>query len=109
MVISRMKFVVILISALLSGCTPGFIYTDIVEPGCTDLRGTPLGEKTVKGGAFRVEIPTSRIDLTAEWDSRAIGDIAKKNGISTVHSCDARVLSFLGGIFRKQEIIVYGE
>lgn len=109
MVIRLMKFVFIFMSALLSGCAPGFVYTDIVRPGCVDLRGTPLGEKTVKGGAFRVEIPTSRIDLTAEWDSRAIGDIAKKNGISTVNSCDERILSFLGGIFRKEEIIVYGE
>ncbi len=94
---------------ILSSCTPGMIYTDIITPECKDLRGTTLGSKTARGGAYRIEIPTSRIDLTAEWDSSAIGDVAKENGISTVYSCDLRTLSILSGIYRKEEIIVYGD
>jgi len=101
----------ILLTLLLlpSGCASGLLYTDIIRPECTDMRGTGLGNKTARGGAYRVELPTNRIDLIAEWNSKAIGDIAKNNGINTVYGCDQRTISVLGGIFRKEEIIVYGE
>jgi len=94
---------------VLSACAPGFVYTDIVRPECTDLRGTTLGTKTARGGTYKVEIPNSRVDVSAEWSSKAIGDVARSNGISTVYSCDQRTLSILGGLFRKEEIIVYGD
>ncbi|HMO19020.1 MAG TPA: TRL domain-containing protein [Oligoflexia bacterium] len=94
---------------VLCSCAPGLLYTDIIRPECTDMRGTTLGTKSARGGAYKVEIPTNRIDLTAEWNSKAIGDIAKKNGLTKVYGCDQRTLSILAGIFRKEEIIVYGE
>jgi hypothetical protein len=93
----------------LTGCAPGFIYTDITRPECRDMRGTKLGSLSAGGGAKQVNIPITRVDLSAEWDSKAIGDIAKANGISVVYSCDERTLSVLGGIWRKEEILVYGE
>lgn len=92
-----------------SACAPGFLYTDITRPECVDMRNTQLPQKTASDGTKKLEIPTTRIDLSAEWSSRAIGDIARKNDITTVHFCDRRTLSILGGIYRKQEIIIYGE
>jgi len=92
----------------LTGCAPGFLYTDIVRPECKDMRQTKIGPLLAKGGAKQIKIPTTEIDLTAEWNSKAIGDIAKANGISVVQACDERTLSILGGIWRKEEIIVYG-
>lgn len=97
---------------LCSGCglvSRGLIYTDTVQPLCRDLRGTTLGSKVGSGSSKRIEIPTTRVDISAEWDSRAIGDIAKQHGISTVYGCDSRRQSYVLGIWRKDEVIVYGE
>lgn len=97
---------------VVSGCgivTRGMIYTDTVQPLCRDLRGTALGTMVGRGSSKRVEIPTSRIDITAEWDSRAIGDIARQHGMKTVYGCDSRRQSVLLGLWRRDEVIVYGE
>jgi hypothetical protein len=96
----------------LSGCglvSRGLLYTDTVQPLCRDLRGTTLGSKTGTGSSKRVEIPTTQIDMSAEWDSRAIGDIAKEHRISVVHGCDSRRQSYVLGIWRKDQVIIYGE
>lgn len=98
--------------APLSGCgviSRGMLYTETIQPLCRDLRGTDLGTKVGTGSSKRVEIPTTQIDLTAEWDSRALGDIARKNGISVVHGCDSRRQSYLLGLWRRDEVIIYGE
>ncbi len=96
----------------LSGCgviSRGIIYTDTIQPLCQDARGTMLGTQVASGSSKRVEIPTTRVDIGAEWDSRAIGDIAKAHGISTVYGCDSRRQSVLFGLWRKDEVIIYGE
>jgi hypothetical protein len=107
------RWLVVLLTALwTAGCgvvSRGLLYTDTVQPLCKDLRGTSLGTKAGRGNSKRIEIPTTRIDITAEWDTRAIGDIAKANGITKVHGCDSRRQSYVLGIWRKDEVIVYGE
>lgn len=90
------------------GCTPGFLYTNTTTPYCKNLRGTPLGPLQGIGSTKRVSIPTGRLDLTAEWDSRGIHDIAEANGIAEVLGCDQRRLSVLGGLYSSRHIIVYG-
>jgi hypothetical protein len=95
-----------------SGCSfraRGLLYTDTIQPLCKDLRATPLGLKRGDGSSKRIQIPTTRFDITAEWDSRAIGDIAKENDIETVYGCDSRIQSLLMGLWRKDTVIVYGE
>jgi hypothetical protein len=93
----------------LNSCTPGFLYTDITTPYCKDLRGTPLGSVKGKGSSKRVSIPFGRVDMAAEWDKRGIHDIANRYGMNKVYGCDQRLVSVFGGIWRKQEVIVYGE
>jgi hypothetical protein len=96
----------------LAGCgviSRGLLYTDTVQPLCKDMRATSLGTATASGSSKRVELPTARVDITAEWDSRAIGDIAREHGISTVHGCDSRRQSYVLGIWRKDQVIIYGE
>jgi hypothetical protein len=112
----RVQSLVLLMSSLLvstcAGCgfvSRGLLYTDTIQPLCKDLRGTTLGTKVGSGSSKRIEIPTTRIDVSAEWDSRAIGDIAKEHGISTVYGCDSRRQSYVLGIWRKDEVIIYGE
>lgn len=97
-----------LVLLALSGCAPGFIYTNITTPYCTNLRGTELGAKEGIGSTKKVSLPTGRLDLTAEWDSRGIHDIAAAHGISEVLGCDQRRLSILGGLYSSRHIIVYG-
>ena len=92
-----------------AGCTRGLLYTDTTQPYCDNLRGTPLGHMTGEGSSKKVEIPTTRIDISAEWDSRAIGDIAKEHGIKTIRACDSRRQSYVLGIWREDSIIVYGD
>lgn len=107
---SLVIFGVLLIS--LSGCLgfpPGLLYTDRIQPLCKDMRGTGLGSAQGSGSSKRVTVPASRIDISAEWDSRAIGDIAKKHGMTKVYGCDVRRESYLLGLWRRDEVIVYGE
>jgi hypothetical protein len=94
------------------GCgviTRGLLYTDTIQPLCVDARGTSLGTRSAAGSSKRVEIPTTQVDISAEWDSRAIGDIAREHGITTVYGCDSRRQSVLLGLWRKDEVIIYGE
>ena len=104
-----MKALLISFLISLSACAPGLIYSDIVRPECTDMRGTGLGTKVGRSGSFKVDIPTSRIDITAERGSKAFGDIAKENNFTKFYSCDERTISILGGLFRKEELILYGD
>ncbi|MEY4668278.1 MAG: hypothetical protein RL518_977 [Pseudomonadota bacterium] len=106
------KIVSIVACLALSGCgviSRGIIYTDTTQPLCKDARGTGFGSKTASGSSKRIEIPTTRVDIGAEWDSRAIGDIAKEHGISTVYACETRRQSVLLGIWRRDQVIIYGE
>lgn len=106
------KLLMFIFAVTLSGCgviSRGIIYTDTTQPLCKDLRSTTLGNTSASGSSKRVEIPTTRVDIGAEWDSRAIGDIAKEHGITTVHGCDSRRESILFGIWRRDEVIIYGE
>jgi hypothetical protein len=91
-----------------TGCNPGFIYTNIKTPYCTNLRSTPLGPLQASAATRRVSIPTGRIDVTAEWDARGIGDIAQRFGIKEVFGCDQKRISVLGGLYSSRTVIVYG-
>ena len=107
-----LKLLTMVFAATLSGCgviSRGLVYTDTTQPLCKDFRSTALGSKSASGSSKRVGIPTTRVDIGAEWDSRAIGDIAKEHGITTVHGCDSRRESILFGLWRRDEVIIYGE
>lgn len=100
------------LTAVISGCgviSRGILYTDTTQPLCKDARGTILGDVTSRGSSKRLQIPTTRVDIGAEWDSRAIGDIAREHGMKTVYACDSRRQSVLFGLWRRDEVIVYGE
>ena len=101
-----------LVLVAVSGCglvPRGLLYTDTIQPLCRDMRGTGLGERTEKGNSKQLKIPITRLDLSAEWDSRAIGDIARLSGMSTVYGCDSRRQSYVLGIWAQDEVIIYGQ
>lgn len=100
------------LAVVLSGCgviSRGILYTDTTQPLCKDARGTILGDVASRGSSKRLQIPTTRVDIGAEWDSRAIGDIAREHGMKTVYACDSRRQSILFGLWRRDEVIVYGD
>ena len=104
--IRRTALVLTLVAS--SGCARGFLYTNVTTPYCTNMRGTELGSGEGIGSTKKISLPTGRIDLTAEWDSRGIHDVAAANGILEVMGCDQRRLSVLGGLYSSRHIIVYG-
>jgi len=93
---------------LLNGCTTGWIYTNTIQPECINLHSTELGTLTAIGSAKKIEIPLSRLNLTASWDSKGIGDISKEHGMTEILGCDAKTLSIFGGIYQNSSILVYG-
>jgi hypothetical protein len=108
----KRSFAVIIIALLCAGCgriSRGLLYTDQIRPLCVDFRGTGLGERTSSGATKVIDLPLTRVDLSLHWDSRAIGDIARAHGIETVYGCDLRTESYLLGLWRRDEVLVYGD
>ena len=92
-----------------SGCTKGYLYTNTTVPLVTNMNKTPLGTKSVTLDSNQVKEPLSGIGVSAEWNSRAIGDAAKRAGMTTINFADMHTFSILGGIWKKQTIQVWGE
>ena len=70
------------------------------------MDNTPLGtqfvtidSKLIKGG----------LGLSAEWNSRAIGDAARRAGLTQIYFADMHTFSILGGIWKKQTVQVWGK
>ena len=90
--------------ALLPGCQ--MLYRHTTTPATNDFNATPIVS----------EIPSSlnvkRIKyswwLDVQWDSNAIGDIAKAHGISPVYYADVEELQILF-VWNQTWLIVYGE
>lgn len=86
----------------------GAVYTRVKFPLTTDLNQTPAGVDTGGGKIVRIKEPLSGYGIYAEFNSNAIGEIAKSHGLKTVYYADVERLSILG-IWRNDEVIVYGE
>lgn len=98
----------LVLSFTVSGCVRGWIYTDTVEPYCVDMEETPFSGGDARSGLKGISIP--RVPgARVVWSSSAIGDAALEQGISTVHYCDRKVFSVIGGLWSSETIVVYGE
>jgi predicted enzyme related to lactoylglutathione lyase len=86
----------------------GAVYTRVKFPLTTDLDQTPAAVDTGGGKVVRIKEPFSGYGIYAEFDSNAIGEIAKRHGLKTVYYADIERLSILG-IWRHDEVIVCGE
>ncbi|NBW39970.1 hypothetical protein EBR25_03095 [bacterium] len=100
---------IILIVAVLffSGCFRGFLYTNTVEPYCTNMQSTPIGERRSDSGIVTVSIPRLPGARTI-WNSNAIGDAVKQADLEEVFYCDRERFSILGGIYGSDSLVVYG-
>ncbi|MEW6077801.1 MAG: hypothetical protein AB1724_08320 [Thermodesulfobacteriota bacterium] len=94
---------------LLSGCVSGFIYTHVTLPLSTDMDRTPRGDKVCTVNSKHLEEPITGFDLSLQWDSRAIGDAARKAGMESLYYADMKTISVLGGLWKQQIVRVWGE
>ena len=100
---------------LLAGCgslgtlytyrSRGLLYTHTVrpltrhrEPVAVAPAGTATGN--MKQIQFR--------QITIVWDDNAIGEIAKKGGIGTIHYADLETHMYLFNLWTRHTVIVYG-
>lgn len=106
------SILLILLFSLLSslpGCTYGFLYTDITEPLTTNMQNTPVGEETTEVGINIISEPATGTGISAEIGSTAIGDAAKRAGLTKIYFADIRTVSILGGLIEQRTVLVSGE
>ncbi|MBT8350658.1 MAG: hypothetical protein KJO26_05415 [Deltaproteobacteria bacterium] len=85
----------------------GDIFTN-VGPYKTELHNTPLTDSQSHGMIIHIEEPISGYGLYTELNTNAIGDIAKKHGLSKVYFADIEIFNVLG-IWRHEKLHIYGE
>ncbi len=95
---------VLMLALLLSGCGSGLIYTHTVMPLTIDQHRTPVVPAEKEGS---LKVISFQYPLVA-WDSAAIGDVAKKQGMTEVFFADVETFSILK-IWNRYTIHVYGK
>jgi len=90
---------------LFSGC----IYVHTVEPLTLNLDRTPVVAEERSGSLKLITFPRmGGSQPLVAWDSAAIGDIAKKQGMEEVYFADLETLSILR-IWNQYTVHVYGK
>ena len=69
---------------------------------------TPRGVSRSQAGTRLLSIPVSAAQLSVGWDSRAIGDAARKAGMTEIYYADVHTRSILLGIWQQETVEVYG-
>jgi hypothetical protein len=95
-----------LLALLLTGCGMGIIYTHTVRPLTPDAHKTPLVTTEKEGGIKHLVLFSG--PLSVAWDSNAIGDIARKNGLNEIFFADLETLRVLG-VWNQYTVHVYGK
>jgi hypothetical protein len=90
----------------------GLLFSNTVRPLDINQTATPTSQVRAKG-----DIKHAYFAVTAMWDSNAIGDIAKKNGIETIYYADIEELVvleilqyiYIGPVWRQYTVHIYGK
>jgi PBP1b-binding outer membrane lipoprotein LpoB len=101
----RIVFMAMALALLFSGC----VYIHTVEPLTLNMDRTPMTSVEKEGSLKLISFPplSGAYQLVA-WDSAAIGDVAKKQGMQEVYFADLETLSILR-IWNRYTIHVYGK
>ncbi|MBC2695827.1 MAG: hypothetical protein HF982_11240 [Desulfobacteraceae bacterium] len=91
-----------------SGVLKGYGFKFITVPYTMNLDNTPSTIFQANGKIIKIKEPFSGQGFYAEFNSNAIGDIAKKYGLKKVYFADLEIFSILG-IFEYKEVHIYGE
>ncbi len=96
----------VLAAMLVAGCSQGIIYTHTFQPLTKDFHRTPVSAVGQEGDIKHLQIPFTPIGIA--WDSAAIGDIAKKHGMSEVYFADLEIKRILM-VWNRYTVHVYGK
>jgi hypothetical protein len=88
---------------LLAGGTTGGIYTHTVSPLGRNMHATEMAKSSGQGDIKQIAIQ----GISVTWGDNALGEIARKNGISELLYADQELLSVFG-IWRQETIHLYG-
>ena len=101
----RLLLPVLMLFLLLPGC----LYVHTVQPLTLDMDRTPIVAAERTGSLKLITYPPlgGNYRLVA-WDSAAIGDIARKQGLKEVYFADLETLSILR-IWNEYTVHVYGK
>jgi len=93
----------------LPACGVGILYTHTVKPLTVDMHRTPVVPAEKEGSVKVISFPQfgGEYRLVA-WDSAAIGDVAKKQGMTEVYFADVETFSILQ-IWNRYTIHIYGK
>ena len=86
----------------------GIVFKHIRVPLSGDLVNSPAIVDHTGGMIVQVKEPVSGYGFYAEWNSNAIGDVAKRSGLEKVYFADMEIFSVLG-IWTYRKVHVYGE
>jgi hypothetical protein len=90
---------------VLPSCVVGLVYTHVKVPLDRDMWDTPVFRERVETG--KQDQKVIRYYVSVEWDSNAIGPIAKKYGIEEIQYADVETLSVLG-LWTQRWVHIYG-
>ena len=102
-------FLICMFYVICSGCMKGFIYTNSTVPLVINMNNTSVGNTSAVISSKQFREPVSGLGISAEWNSRAIGDAAKHSDLTQINFADIHTFSIFGGIWKKQTVQVWGE
>lgn len=86
-----------------TACRSGAVFTHVVVPLDVNFDRTVVHDDSARDDTKRFQY---RVRI--EWGDQAIGEIARKHGLHTVHYADLEVLSVLG-VWTQRWVRIYGE
>ena len=98
------RLIALALALMISGCGVGIIYTHTYQPLVLDMHQTPVVQTEKDGNIKHIQIG----QIGVAWDSAAIGDIAKKNGLTEIYSADLETFKVLS-IWNQYTVHVYGK
>ena len=105
-----------IMAILLSGCASGMIsppgisgrlYSHTTVPYTPDLNNTRVTDITGTGLGIRVKEPFSGYGVSAEVDANAVGEIARKHGLTEVYFADMEEIRIFT-VWRARKLHIYG-
>ena len=86
----------------------GYVYEHYHKPYTLDLDVTPVRFNCGEGKVVMVKEPFSGWGVSAEFDTNAIGDVARAHGLKKIYWADMEYFKVLG-IWKERSIHIYGE
>lgn len=87
----------------------GRLITSITEPFNTDFNSTPVGSKQCIIKNFKIQEPITGYNMYAEWSRNELRNAAMQAGITNICHIDIHTFSLLSGVYRKRNLIIYGD